>query len=852
MKARIVLFVSIFALISFSACSRSRPTEEGSKEIVPSPAATVERSPESTSASVLNKDQTTITFAVPSFYRENFTLLTQQFHLDNPDIFVQLVTPSEDIAAWVSTDLFSLASAADTTYLFSNRSLDGNGRFFFNLQPLIDQDADFKESDFWPGALSACRDAGGELLGIPLEIDLTGIAFDKSAFDRAGLPYPAPGWTWEDFERVLSSPSSGTLVYLDTQNFSPSILGPRIDRAAGNPDQLQEIVSAYMEKVQARAIYPYDADQTMGERQSIIAEQKPAMWSLALGDSFESEAGDSQESAIGFAPYPVGEEFSQTTPTGIRCGLISNGSQHPREAWRWLNYLARHWSAPRDQSNYLQLIPARIDVTEENGYWVAIPEELEPTIRFGLEHSWYGPSDLLAFQAAEQAIAQVLVSGGDFKSALSSAQQTILAQPAATPDPRIVVVAAPPPVQSEKAEGQIKFFSDLTDTDTLINLAAAFEDTHPLIKVKIESSLAQGIDVEYFTMNFDCFTGFNYYAIDNDPGKKAGLYPLDPLLALEPGLAADFFPGQLEQFTKDGVLFGLPAVRSLPTLTYNADLLEKAGIAAPSNMWSFNDFLSLLNLASSTEMGGTPTYGYAMAGDTFLLAGRGVSIGSTTPVSAFRFDQPEIVEAAAWLAELVKTRAVIHNPADDPNFVAQLVANGQVAFWDTSFNTWFFNNVEPTFPTGEIAMPSTPLPVGISLNNGFYISAHAENPKACWEWIRFLSSQPAASQFWPVRRSVAASPEWQTLVGSEKTALFQTVNERLIPSTPSSPERFALLSLWNEAKGQIYSGVSPEIALSDAQAKADLYFSCMESNSPQAAGNAEREQISQQCLAEIH
>ena len=40
---------------------------------------------------------------------------------------------------------------------------------------------------------------------------------------------------------------------------------------------------------------------------------------------------------------------------------------------------------------------------------------------------------------------------------------------------------------------------------------------------------------------------------------------------------------------------------------------------------------------------------------------------------------------------------------------------------------------------------------------GYYISAQAKEPQACWQWITFLSQEPGAVQGLPARRSLAES-----------------------------------------------------------------------------------------------
>ncbi len=41
--------------------------------------------------------------------------------------------------------------------------------------------------------------SGRTVLSVPTYFQIGLIAYKPAAFDVAGLPYPQPGWTWDDF-----------------------------------------------------------------------------------------------------------------------------------------------------------------------------------------------------------------------------------------------------------------------------------------------------------------------------------------------------------------------------------------------------------------------------------------------------------------------------------------------------------------------------------------------------------------------------------------------------------------------------------------------------------------------------
>jgi multiple sugar transport system substrate-binding protein len=65
---------------------------------------------------------------------------------------------------------------------------------------------------FAPQVLAIFRGAGGALWAFPKGYTPMVIAYNKDLFDRAGLPYPRDGWTWEEFRaaaRALTRDTDG-------------------------------------------------------------------------------------------------------------------------------------------------------------------------------------------------------------------------------------------------------------------------------------------------------------------------------------------------------------------------------------------------------------------------------------------------------------------------------------------------------------------------------------------------------------------------------------------------------------------------------------------------------------------
>lgn len=68
------------------------------------------------------------------------------------------------------------------------------------LKPLDDHIDKMKiNKDDYPQGLVDLYSYEGKLYGIPKDWDLTGLFYNKELFDKAGVDYPTPDWTWDDF-----------------------------------------------------------------------------------------------------------------------------------------------------------------------------------------------------------------------------------------------------------------------------------------------------------------------------------------------------------------------------------------------------------------------------------------------------------------------------------------------------------------------------------------------------------------------------------------------------------------------------------------------------------------------------
>jgi multiple sugar transport system substrate-binding protein len=67
-----------------------------------------------------------------------------------------------------------------------------------DVAPLIKADPSINWNDFWPAERQAVT-VGDKIVGVPALVDNLALVYNKKLFDQAGMSYPTPDWTWDDF-----------------------------------------------------------------------------------------------------------------------------------------------------------------------------------------------------------------------------------------------------------------------------------------------------------------------------------------------------------------------------------------------------------------------------------------------------------------------------------------------------------------------------------------------------------------------------------------------------------------------------------------------------------------------------
>jgi multiple sugar transport system substrate-binding protein len=811
----------------------------------------------------------TITFACYDWEFGDFEKMVEEFQELNPDIKVQLVSIQEALGIelgddWPEDSSAKLAAAADTmgANYFQNQDLQAG--LLHDLWPFIEADRTFDQDDFYPGTLEAYRSDSG-LWAIPVNASLQLIQYNKDIFDEAGVDYPQPDWTWDDFldkAKQLTLRTGDEVARYGFVDVSGNTLAlgaiisqvewlvdeavdppmPHLDRA-----EVAEAVQWYADLVLEYGVMPPPPEGPEDYMELYALTEDKAAMSIGGGIVI---MGLEQERNVGQAPLPQGK--TAVNPMWVQGYAMSAGTQYPDESWRWLVFLSRRYSSGLVEMG--GMLPARRSVAEEAGFWDNLPEDQVAAYQAALEHPFPMNQTPEVWGALAEAIQAVVTGESDVQTALADAQakaEEALAgatKPAEEVTP--IVVATPKP-EPEPGEGELISFAVLSvDLSHYRQLADEFHEQHPEISVKVtQPSLAGGsFDLASLLQVADCATG---YADLYDPEIRALLLSLQPFLESGEGLPLeDFYPQALSAFRWEGELWGLPAEGTTQIMFYNKTLFEAANVPYPRPGWTVEDFVQAAQ-ALTVGQGDEKQYGFVSYIETtdfeFLIGQQGVKlIDYDTDPPTIHFDDPATIEAVQWYADLGLVHEVMPSlplNAYQPDIAGyqermSLISSGRAAMW-TLYGNMMGMGLSALFPDdfefGFAPLPLAPQGGGYRqiYFSGYFIAADAANPKACWDWLVFLTENPPAQGGLPPRRSVAESEAFRQQVGEEIADVYQFAishSQELAASPTDERSRIGTSTYWlYTAYDRILAGEDAETALAWAQDMAEAFGACLAS-----------------------
>lgn len=278
---------------------------------------------------------------IPEFERENPNI---KVRFSNFEDYANRILLSH--AGGIAPDVMRMNTAIAEGWLRRGLALP--------LDKYIDGPDGIDRADFIPVTWEGVH-YDGKTWGVPQDINMLGLYYNKDLFDKAGLAYPTAHWTWTDLKRAADALTEDKdhdghpeVVGLDT-GWNMFYYAPLVYQAGGhfwNADKTRTEVDSpagvealrYMKSLMRR----YTLTQSNSTRGGLGPDKffEQGRLGMLIDGSWRAPSlkGNAPNLRYGVAPLP-GDKTNITT--GGSCfWAISPQSRHPEAAWKLVKFLS--------------------------------------------------------------------------------------------------------------------------------------------------------------------------------------------------------------------------------------------------------------------------------------------------------------------------------------------------------------------------------------------------------------------------------------------------------------------------------------------------------------------------------
>lgn len=335
------------------------------------------------------------------------------------------------------------------------------------------------------------------------------------------------------------------------------------------------------------------------------------------------------------------------------------------------------------------------------------------------------------------------------------------------------------PMASEDGSKEIKvaFWGSPEEIEIITNSIKGWQTAHPDIKIvfehtpytgydsKILTRIAGGAAPDIIATEVDYFVTF---------ASKGVLEDLTPYADADPEFKKeDFFPSIYNRFMVQNRLFAIPRdVAPFACVFYNKKLFDEAGLAYPTDDWTWDDLLRMARaLTKKDESGRIVQYGfYGWAWMNFIYGNGGALVDSVENPSKTLIDDPKSIEGLQFYSDLINLYKVMPTPVALANLgmgIDLMFASGRLGMflsgiWETpGLRRYNFEWDVVMFPKSAQGVRAFG-----SGGSGYAILKSSKNKEAAWEVIKALTGAEGQAELakrglaQPSRVAVAESDAW--------------------------------------------------------------------------------------------
>lgn len=392
--------------------------------------------------------------------------------------------------------------------------------------------------------------------------------------------------------------------------------------------------------------------------------------------------------------------------------------------------------------------------------------------------------------------------------------------PAAGEQPTAGTTGAEQPTAATAASGQQVtvtwgFWGSPEEKASHEKVAAEFMKTHPDIKIEIWH---QPWD-DYFTKLKTLWASGDSSQIPDvlflwpTPSYAATgvLEDLTPYIQKSNYNTGDYWPALLESASYQNKIYGFPRDIGVEALYYNKDLLDKAGVAYPTDKWTWDDLKAALQKLSVVEANGrVKQYGLAMEGGKWSLwlnQNKAGMLDDMRNPSKCTLTEPAALDAIKFFAGLMNDKLAMRDAdLSQAGGDAAVFQSGQAAMIiQNSSRVSAFNTAGLKYDVAPVPIPVNGQRAASAGGAAWVMSAKSDNKDAAWTFLSWLQSADGgeklytqSGEIFPALKSVAESDAF--LKSDNPPANRQAF---LTEAENAKVGRFGYFPDWDELGGSI-------------------------------------------------
>lgn len=799
--------------------------------------------PDDTPSMAQAQNETVLVLSIPTLWQDIITPdLLAEFENANPNTRVEIVytplrfgggnsdieTTLQNSEAFVSTADVLFVSGDDLTI---ESTLAGH---FLNLAPLVNSDPNLNIEDYFPAVWQSFQWDQG-IWALPVSTDVILTVYDPLAFDALGLAYPNERWTIDDFAYAARA--------LTTYNADGTVAQSGLSANFGGNNAPLLFRSLLNAPVFDATVIPNSPTFDNPELAYILDTWAALVEEGVVSNSGLAAGGEGVPLRIaginGYSQrFRLNDNETETIvlnasllPGGV-AGLsvqgfaVSGGTIYPEMAYELAKFLSNRAELT---SNPFSAMPARQSLVDTQTTTPSLPQggpgqgggpgisiqfanyipaEIQPIVDQGIQVA-LPTTELRYTDYLTDVLNDMQTNNLDAFSSLQSVETTALSdmQTAQTYVSNILII---PPAPNYVEPGQASLnvavnmglggalrgnqLPNQTEWDELnTNFIVASPNIGEIVlETTNETSL------ETLSEQYDCFILSSNAVVGND---VSGLLNLDPLMSADFNFDPnDVIGNTLAQLQQDNKTWGLPIVIQPQMLQYNRDLFAMAGVPEPVGGWTIEQFVDALQRLEPTLTDTAPFTPNDPSGTYLLMliaAYGGIPIDYRTDPPTINFTDPATVEAIRQVLDLAVNGYIEYSAFGS---VRTIIINGDTEFAITTDTLSRFDLRgggldAPSSPTSNQDVTyNTTYPQGSQFGvaaydiTAGYISANAQDPEACYQWLSSIAQNPQLFDGMPARRTLLDSTEVLASVGEDLVAVYRQLDTLLQdPNTVAFP-----------------------------------------------------------------